>query len=104
MIYQETCQKKCPDLVRGTCCAARDQSDNWLALPNVIPVTCQSQHAPFKNPRARDEGAVMQSTSMSDSFAGVPMPGEQSVFLQNILESSTEYSIIGKDLSGKILL
>ncbi|MBI3853104.1 MAG: PAS domain S-box protein [Verrucomicrobia bacterium] len=25
-------------------------------------------------------------------------------FLQNILESSTEYSIIGKDLDGKILL
>ncbi len=31
-------------------------------------------------------------------------PGEQSAFLQNILESSTEYSIIGKDLTGKIQL
>src|SRR5689334_3825996 len=31
-------------------------------------------------------------------------PGELSTFLQNILESSTEYSIIGKDLEGKILL
>lgn len=30
--------------------------------------------------------------------------GELQVFLQNILESSTEYSIIGKDLEGKILL
>lgn len=30
--------------------------------------------------------------------------GEVSAFLQNILESSTEYSIIGKDLTGKILL
>ncbi|MEW6753422.1 MAG: PAS domain S-box protein [Candidatus Latescibacterota bacterium] len=30
--------------------------------------------------------------------------GELPVFLQNILESSTEYSIIGKDLDGKILL
>jgi len=30
--------------------------------------------------------------------------GEQSAFLQNILESSTEYSIIGKDLTGKIQL
>jgi hypothetical protein len=29
--------------------------------------------------------------------------GEQSVFLNNILESSTEYSIFGKDLDGKIL-
>lgn len=29
---------------------------------------------------------------------------EHSAFLQNILESSTEYSIIGKDLAGKILL
>jgi len=31
-------------------------------------------------------------------------PAEQSEFLKNILESSTEYSIIGKDLSGKIQL
>jgi PAS domain S-box-containing protein len=35
-----------------------------------------------------------------------PLPamleGEQAAFLQNILESSTEYSIIGSDLSGKI--
>jgi len=30
--------------------------------------------------------------------------GELSAFLQNILESSTEYSIIGKDLDGQILL
>ncbi len=30
--------------------------------------------------------------------------GEVSAFLQNILESSTEYSIIGKDLEGNILL
>src|SRR5512145_1764354 len=30
--------------------------------------------------------------------------GEVSAFLQNILESSTEYSIIGKDLHGTILL
>ncbi len=30
--------------------------------------------------------------------------GELPVFLQNVLESSTEYSIIGKDLGGKILL
>ena len=30
--------------------------------------------------------------------------GEQSAFLQNILESSTEYSIIGKDLTGEIQL
>src|SRR2546421_423227 len=30
--------------------------------------------------------------------------GDLSAFLQNILESSTEYSIIGKDLEGKILL
>ncbi|MEW6156007.1 MAG: PAS domain S-box protein [Verrucomicrobiota bacterium] len=30
--------------------------------------------------------------------------GDMTAFLQNILESSTEYSIIGKDLSGKIQL
>src|SRR3989442_3392041 len=33
-----------------------------------------------------------------------PSAGDLSAFLQNILESSTEYSIIGKDLEGKILL
>jgi len=36
--------------------------------------------------------------------AAVPPQGEQSAFLQNILESSTEYSIIGKDLTGEIQL
>lgn len=36
--------------------------------------------------------------------APVTPQGEQSAFLQNILESSTEYSIIGKDLTGKIQL
>ncbi|UUZ71504.1 PAS domain S-box protein [Polaromonas sp. P1(28)-8] len=36
--------------------------------------------------------------------APITPPGEQSAFLQNVLESSTEYSIIGKDLSGKIQL
>ncbi len=39
---------------------------------------------------------------------GKPLVGEDTRdmpgFLQNILESSTEYSIIGKDLEGKILL
>ena len=34
----------------------------------------------------------------------VTSQGEHSAFLQNILESSTEYSIIGKDLTGKIQL
>src|SRR6187549_2698051 len=33
-----------------------------------------------------------------------PLTLEQSAFLQNILESSTEYSIVGKDLDGLILL
>ena len=36
--------------------------------------------------------------------APVTPQGEQSAFLQNVLESSTEYSIIGKDLNGKIQL
>ena len=38
-----------------------------------------------------------------DEVARAPQE-EQSAFLQNILESSTEYSIIGKDLTGKIQL
>jgi len=36
--------------------------------------------------------------------APVTSQGEHSAFLQNILESSTEYSIIGKDLTGQIQL
>ncbi|MDP3796985.1 MAG: PAS domain S-box protein [Polaromonas sp.] len=36
--------------------------------------------------------------------APITPQGEQSAFLQNVLESSTEYSIIGKDLNGKIQL
>ena len=36
--------------------------------------------------------------------ASVSPDGEQSAFLHNILESSTEYSIIGKDLTGMIEL
>ena len=48
----------------------------------------------------------MSSHASEDLTAGTPMAAanEQSEFLQNILESSTEYSIIGKDLQGKILL
>lgn len=36
--------------------------------------------------------------------ASVASQSEQSAFLQNILESSTEYSMIGKDLTGQIQL
>jgi len=36
--------------------------------------------------------------------APISLEGNQSAFLRNILESSTEYSIIGKDLTGKIEL
>ena len=32
------------------------------------------------------------------------LPGKESAFLRNILESSTEYSIVGKDLTGRIEL
>ena len=31
-------------------------------------------------------------------------PGEMVDFIANVLEASTEYSIVGKDLDGKILL
>ncbi|MES2163406.1 MAG: PAS domain-containing protein [Pseudomonadota bacterium] len=48
----------------------------------------------------------MSSRSNPASGSDGPMAttNEQSEFLQNILESSTEYSIIGKDLKGKIQL
>src|ERR1043166_5882051 len=44
----------------------------------------------------------MATTLFDPNIVGTP---EQAVdFIGNILESSTEYSIIGKDLEGKILL
>ncbi len=42
-------------------------------------------------------------TTSDKRLRGEPV-GDISLFLQNILDSSTEYSIIGKDLDGKILL
>lgn len=48
-----------------------------------------------------DTHASQPSVSKAAALSGAD---EQSVFLQNILESSTEYSIIGKDLNGKIQL
>jgi PAS domain S-box-containing protein len=45
-----------------------------------------------------------KSVKAPDDAPGTSRQGEQPAFLQNILESSTEYSIIGKDLTGKILL
>src|SRR5690349_11351799 len=44
-----------------------------------------------------------QGTKLFDS-AIVGNAQEAVDFITNILESSTEYSVIGKDLSGKILL
>ena len=46
--------------------------------------------------------ALYAESRKADDHLPVTLQGEQAVFLQNILESSTEYSIIGKDLSGKI--
>ena len=47
---------------------------------------------------------VHAGSMMARNDAPITPQGEQSAFLQNILESSTEYSIIGKDLTGKIQL
>ncbi|WGG48755.1 PAS domain-containing protein [Rugamonas sp. DEMB1] len=45
------------------------------------------------------------SKSVKSATAATHAPAtEQSAFLENILESSTEYSIVGKDLTGKIEL
>ena len=46
------------------------------------------------------------AASKKRTFSAIPSDGvgEDSAFLQNILDSSTEYSIIGQDLDGKILL
>ncbi|HXU79483.1 MAG TPA: PAS domain S-box protein, partial [Methylomirabilota bacterium] len=49
-----------------------------------------------------------RKSSLSPKHLIDPPEGEKaselSDFLENILESSTEYSIIGKDLQGRILL
>ena len=47
---------------------------------------------------------VRSGSVKAHNDAPVTPQGEQSAFLQNVLESSTEYSIIGKDLNGKIQL
>jgi len=47
---------------------------------------------------------VGSTSAKARSVPPVAPRGEQSAFLQNILESSTEYSIIGKDLTGLIQL
>lgn len=47
---------------------------------------------------------VRSESVKAHNDAPVTPQGEQSAFLQNVLESSTEYSIIGKDLNGKIQL
>jgi PAS domain S-box-containing protein len=44
----------------------------------------------------------MKTSSIDSSLVGTPQ--EALDFIANILESSTEYSIIGKDLEGKIVL
>ena len=46
--------------------------------------------------------ALYAESRKADDHLPVTLQREQADFLQNILESSTEYSIIGKDLSGKI--
>src|SRR3972149_6004209 len=47
-----------------------------------------------------------RAASKKRTFSAIPSDGvgEDSAFLQNILDSSTEYAIIGQDLDGKILL
>jgi PAS domain S-box-containing protein len=54
----------------------------------------------------REEPQMEVRDKVVKARKGAPITpqGEQSAFLQNILESSTEYSIIGKDLNGKIQL
>jgi len=47
---------------------------------------------------------VHAESAQTPHDASVTPQGGESAFLQNILESSTEYSIIGKDLTGKIQL
>ncbi|MES2116141.1 MAG: PAS domain S-box protein [Pseudomonadota bacterium] len=46
----------------------------------------------------------LHSSLVSIDQSPASAANEQSEFLQNILESSTEYSIIGKDVNGNILL
>jgi PAS domain S-box-containing protein len=54
-------------------------------------------------PKRLLDSTEMHTTKLFDS-AIVGNPQEAVDFITNILESSTEYSVIGKDLDGKILL
>src|SRR2546426_11570288 len=56
------------------------------------------------NHKGRGEGSAIRSKAklFDSSIVGTAQEGID--FITNILESSTEYSVIAKDLTGKILL
>jgi hypothetical protein len=54
------------------------------------------------NRKDRGEGNTVQPRLFDSSIAGTAQ--EAVDFITNILESSTEYSVIAKDLTGNILL
>ena len=73
------------------------------ALPVAIQSICH--HRLFHHSlREEPQMQVRAKPETVRKNAPPPPQEDQSAFLQNILESSTEYSIIGKDLTGTILL
>jgi PAS domain S-box-containing protein len=56
------------------------------------------------NPKGRDTDKVLPEKARLFDSSIVGTPQEAVDFITNILESSTEYSVIAKDLTGKILL
>src|ERR1051325_4781252 len=69
---------------------------------NDVPSESTDNNGRRTNPRRATKPKAPEFAS-ADLHVGQDV-GELPAFLQNILESSTEYSIIGKDLEGKILL
>lgn len=64
-------------------------------------IDAPAQHSP-ENSATRDYHPAKTSKLFDRSL--IPTAQEAVDFITNILESSTEYSVIGKDLEGKILL
>src|SRR5258708_26619826 len=58
----------------------------------------------MKSPSTRSEAGIVAAAPEADKLLPDADGSELSRFLQNILDSSTEYSVIGKDLDGTILL
>jgi PAS domain S-box-containing protein len=79
------------------------RKDQGTGRPGVLTTTAEPPPAQVSPSMGRDGFLVHQRARLFDgSIVGTAQ--EAVDFITNILESSTEYSVIAKDLTGKILL